>query len=262
MSSVVKKGKPKTKKAKIEVIEDKPKTQSISKPTKEYKKERVNSDNVIRRHDTQTREEINWKTVSEYAELMKEGVKFPPPTLIECGGEYYIVDGYHRILAMDQNWTQHFDAMVKPGDIKTAIFEATAANKTNGLTRTIKDKRKAVKLAMASELCKDWSARKIAEHCGVSNRFVSNIIKETNEQNDKGETDSPQEEEKKDEDKKADGITVYLTTDSTFTGNALVQKILESPFSKDKDIATWLSGFASTVTKAVAQLIHAETNSL
>mgnify|MGYP003848406485 FL=1 len=45
---------------------------------------------------TQSREKLDQVVVSEYAELFKEGVEFPPISVVHDGTEYYLADGFHR----------------------------------------------------------------------------------------------------------------------------------------------------------------------
>ena len=47
----------------------------------------------------QSRTYINEDVVSEYKELMEDGVKFPPLTVFNDGVYHWLVDGYHRYYA-------------------------------------------------------------------------------------------------------------------------------------------------------------------
>jgi hypothetical protein len=53
--------------------------------------------------ELQTQDGINEVTVYEYAELMKDGVQFPPVDVYRDGGEYVLTDGFHRVAAAKKN---------------------------------------------------------------------------------------------------------------------------------------------------------------
>jgi hypothetical protein len=54
---------------------------------------------------TQPRQEINYEVVKDYAELMREGVAFPPVTVFFDGVDYWLADGFHRYHATKSNAT-------------------------------------------------------------------------------------------------------------------------------------------------------------
>jgi len=122
---------------------------------------------------TQTRVMIDTPTVCEYAEAMGAGAKFPAVTVFYDGTGYYMADGFHRILAAASIGMTEIEADVRAGTRKDALIFALGANVTNGLRRTNADKRKCVEMAL--EEFADWSDRKIAETCGVSNTFVGKL---------------------------------------------------------------------------------------
>jgi hypothetical protein len=127
--------------------------------------EKINMDTSI-----QCRAGINVETVSEYAESMKAGEKFPAVILF---GEY-IGDGWHRIMAARQAGLKHIDADCREGGRAEALKFALGANAANGLRRTNADKRRAVEIALAE--FPTLSSRAIAELCGVSAPTVAVVM--------------------------------------------------------------------------------------
>jgi hypothetical protein len=126
---------------------------------------------------TQSRERINEETVTEYAESMKLAARpdmvWPPVTVYFDGTEYWMADGFHRLLAVKRNGTKNITADVKKGTQEDAAWEACSANQTHGLRRTNADKRKAVTLALG--LPPEMSDEAIARHVGVSRNHVFQV---------------------------------------------------------------------------------------
>ncbi len=133
----------------------------------------------------QMRERVNRETVSEYAELIRsnkgewpfadpvrlvrvKGKKGAEPTLV-------LVDGWHRIEAMQQAGEDHVVAVIIDGTAEAAFKEALGANSRHGLPRSNGDKRKAV--AAALERYASWDNRKIAKLVGVSHTMVNDARK-------------------------------------------------------------------------------------
>jgi hypothetical protein len=118
----------------------------------------------------QCRAVIDTATVSEYADRMIEGDKFPAVVLFEEGGKLWIGDGWHRVMAARQMGAIDIAADVRPGGRKEALQYALGANAANGLRRSNADKRRCVEIALAE--FGDLSSRQIAVMCGVSNHMV------------------------------------------------------------------------------------------
>lgn len=134
--------------------------------------------NVIRIDGgTQSRVEIDTDVVADYAEAVKAGIEFPPITVYHDGADYWLADGFHRFHAHKQAGKASIAAEVMTGTAREAILHSLGANGTHGLRRTNADKRKAALTMLADAEWAEWSDRKIAEVCGVSNTFVSNLRK-------------------------------------------------------------------------------------
>ena len=126
---------------------------------------------------TQSRVEINEQVVSEYAELMASGTQLPPVTVFQDEATYWLVDGFHRVLACRRIDCEWVFADIHPGTQRDAILYSVGVNATHGLRRTNADKRKAVLTLLNDEEWSEWSDRKIALVCGVSAPTVSDARK-------------------------------------------------------------------------------------
>lgn len=127
---------------------------------------------------TQSRAKIDQDVVSEYADNMRDGAKFPPVIVFHDGAEYFLADGFHRYHAAKKAGSPGIKCDVREGTLRDAILYSFGANADHGLRRTPADKRKAV-MAMLSDIeWQDWSDREIARQCCVSHPFVAAIRKE------------------------------------------------------------------------------------
>jgi hypothetical protein len=127
---------------------------------------------------TQSRAKIDENVVAEYADSMKDGVKFPPAVVFHDGAEYFLADGFHRYFAAKKCGSPGIFCDVREGTLRDAILFSFSANGTHGLRRTAADKRKAVMAMLEDIEWQDWSDREIARQCCVSHPFVAAIRKE------------------------------------------------------------------------------------
>jgi hypothetical protein len=125
----------------------------------------------------QSRVEINEEVVSEYAEAILDGAEFPPVLIFFDSINYYLTDGYHRLLAHKRAEKVSILCEVRPGSITDAIFHSTGVNTSHGMRRTYADKRKAVMTLLDDFEWRDMSNSQIAKHCRVSPTFVSDLRK-------------------------------------------------------------------------------------
>lgn len=124
---------------------------------------------------TQIRVELNEATVTEYHDLMSEGVKLPPIVVFFDGTIYWLADGFHRYMAATRLKKLRLECDVRKGSMRDALLFAVGANQSHGLKRSNADKRKAVQTLLDDEEWAKWSDRKLADACGVSNQFVANL---------------------------------------------------------------------------------------
>ena len=84
---------------------------------------------------TQMRVSINQDKVSEYAETMREGGKFPPIKATFDGTVYWLYDGFHRYFASQAAGATTIEVDYKPGTMEDAQDLALSANGGHGLPR-------------------------------------------------------------------------------------------------------------------------------
>jgi hypothetical protein len=144
----------------------------------------IDIEKLICSQDIQSRETINTGTVQDYAEAMRDGAIFPPVTVFEDSGEYWVADGFHRVEAYKTLGTNEVECDVRKGGKTDALIFSCGSNATHGLQRTNTDKRRSVLLLLANDRFKEWSTRQIAEACKVSHTFVAKVQKELRNAND------------------------------------------------------------------------------
>jgi N6-adenosine-specific RNA methylase IME4 len=98
-------------------------------------------------------------------------------TLFYDGGAYWLADGFHRHAAHLKAGATDIAADIRQGTRRDAILHSVGANQSHGLRRTNDDKRRAVMTLLNDEEWGKWSAREIAEHCGVSHDFAARLKK-------------------------------------------------------------------------------------
>lgn len=126
-------------------------------------------------HGTQQRVIIKPEDVSEYAEAMINGTKFPPIKCVYDSVNYYVVDGNHRFLAAKKIGCTEIEAEVIDGTVRDAIWLSLGANATHGLKRTNEDKAKSVLTALNDKEWCNLPDAEIAKQCGVDRKTVYNL---------------------------------------------------------------------------------------
>jgi hypothetical protein len=125
----------------------------------------------------QSRVEISEEVVAEYADAIAAGAEFPPVLVYFDSINYFLTDGYHRLLAHKRAEKVSILCDVLPGSITDAIFHSTGVNARHGMRRTYADKRKAVMTLLDDFEWERMSNTDIAKHCHVSPSFVSDLRK-------------------------------------------------------------------------------------
>lgn len=113
--------------------------------------------------------------VSQYAEGMANGDKFPPVTVFHDGVDYFLADGFHRYHAAKSLGLVEIAATVKEGTLRDAILHSCSANANHGWRRTNDDKRRAVLRLLNDAEWSKWSDREIARQCNVSAPMVATL---------------------------------------------------------------------------------------
>lgn len=132
-------------------------------------------DSVTVNTAAQSRAEIDMTLVAEYAELMREGIVFPPVTVFFDGEVYWLSEGFHRIAAYREAAISMVPCIVKPGGLREAILQSVGSNAEHGKRRSNADKRRAVEMLMKDEVWRGWSDREIGKQCAVSHEWVRQI---------------------------------------------------------------------------------------
>ena len=127
---------------------------------------------------TQARAKMSEDTVREYADALKEGVRFPAVTVFFDGDEYWLADGFNRYYAHKAINRDLIDIDIKNGSKLDAKFYACGANAAHGQSRTNADKRNAVLMVLSEPEWKGLSLREVAKACAVSHQFVA-VVKES-----------------------------------------------------------------------------------
>jgi len=124
---------------------------------------------------TQPRAEIDNEIVTEYAQVLKDGGKFPPVVVFFDGVVNWLADGFHRFHGHRRAAVKEIEAEVKEGTLRDAVLYSVGANAAHGLRRSNADKRKAVETMLNDEEWGKWSNVQVAQQCGVSEHLVRSL---------------------------------------------------------------------------------------
>jgi len=168
--------------------------------------------------ELQPRAEINVEIVNQYAKRMLGKIRFPSITVFQLTGrstydrEYYLVDGYHRLAAIERvfeiespradylSWARtgriytkgigkdpdvNIDPNYKPhrntepslnADYHDAILYTAQANWDDKyFPRTSYDKKRQIYLILNH--FPDWNDNRISKHCHINLGFVAQVAK-------------------------------------------------------------------------------------
>lgn len=133
---------------------------------------------------TQPRRNIDDDFVAARVSDLEAGDKFPPVIVFNDGTDYWLADGFHRVLAHRTAEKRMVPAEVHKGTQRDAVLYSCGANADqNSLPRTSKDKRRAVMVMLRDDLWSKWSDRKIAKACAVTHPMVATLRSGKNFQN-------------------------------------------------------------------------------
>lgn len=97
------------------------------------KKEIVKIDKIKVMEGTYPRNKVSWFAVYKYKQAMKTGAEFPPIDVSKNNGNYFLIDGKHRIEAMKQLKGEIIDAIIHENLSKEEIIKmAIKANTEHG----------------------------------------------------------------------------------------------------------------------------------
>lgn len=178
---------------------------------------------------TQTRDEIDQKTVTEYAEALLNKESLPPVTVFHDGIKYYLADGFHRYFGHKQTKMLTIDVEIISGTLRNAVEYALGTNDKHGLKRTNKDKRKAVLIALDDVEWGSLTNREIGKLCRVSHTFVNDIKEGLEKPKDKKK--EPLKARNKDQNKPTN-IDTEFNQDDKVTELLVAHKELEEENTK------------------------------
>jgi hypothetical protein len=126
---------------------------------------------------SQARARIRPAVVREYAAAMRSQLAegnlcFPPVVLFVDLHDYWLGDGFHRVLAARQAGQSGILAEVHRGTQRDALLYSISSNSDHGLPRSKADKRRAVTLLLDDAEWRQWNDYEIARLCQVSHGFV------------------------------------------------------------------------------------------
>ncbi len=127
---------------------------------------------------TQSRVAINQDAVGEYADLIvDQNWPFPPLDVFHDGSEYFVGDGFHRVLAAQRAKRGSIPCLVHKGTAKDARIFGMTANDKHGMRMTRADKRACVEWLLDNG--GKMTQKAIAEAAGVSARTVQMMVAES-----------------------------------------------------------------------------------
>jgi site-specific DNA-methyltransferase (adenine-specific) len=124
---------------------------------------------------TQSRAQLDWVAIDEYAGAMASGDVFPPIIAFYDGVDYWLADGFHRVRAAENAGLDTIAADVRQGTRRDAILHSVSANSDHGVRRTNRDKRQAVLMLLNDDEWQEWADAEVAKRCGVSPMTVGRI---------------------------------------------------------------------------------------
>lgn len=142
--------------------------------------------------DTQSRVKINEDTVDEYSELITQNGKewpFPPLDVFHDGTDYFVADGFHRLLAGLRAKRGSVPCNVHKGTAKDARIFGMTANDKHGMRMTPADKRAGVEWLL--DTGGKMTQKAIAEAAGVGVRLVRMVVADRNPVSIAGKSNPP-----------------------------------------------------------------------
>ena len=121
----------------------------------------------------QPRVEMSKAVIRDYALLYREAPDVLPPIVVfQEQEQYWVADGFHRVLSAQEAGLTDIPAEVRQGRRREAMLYACGCNK-HGLQRGNKDKQQVVTRMLEDAEWQQWSDSAIARHCGVTQPTVA-----------------------------------------------------------------------------------------
>lgn len=124
----------------------------------------------------QSRAEMNFDQIDEYAQQMRDGIIFDAiEAIIDTDGHNHVYNGAHRIEAAKKAGV-YLQVKQQPGTKAEAEWLALGANTNHGLQRSNATKQRVTKNALLTR--PELSNREIAKHCQVDHKTVGKLRKD------------------------------------------------------------------------------------
>ena len=122
---------------------------------------------------TQVRSEISDETVTQYAEALGGGERFPAVVVFRDQNADVLADGFHRVQAYRRAGRTEIEADVYQGGHDEALWFTLGANRAHGQRLSGDDKRRAIEIAYKA--WPDVSQVRIATQVGCTHQYVSKV---------------------------------------------------------------------------------------
>jgi hypothetical protein len=100
------------------------------------RRERISIDQLVLDRDFQVRNKLNEKAIRQYKDQYRLGHELDPIRVAEVEGMWILIDGWHRVTALQQLDGRHVDAVIEPMGRQDALWEASIANAKHGVQLT------------------------------------------------------------------------------------------------------------------------------
>ncbi|MGR3278721.1 hypothetical protein ACSYAD_26875 [Acaryochloris marina NIES-2412] len=134
--------------------------------------EYLNIEAIIIDSEVASRCQLREDIVTEYANAMRQGAKFPPVIVFFNGTDFILVDGFHRIHAKKVNGDLEILASISQGNRREAILIATGINIDSSLKLTKADIRRNINKLIGDTEWSLWYDLDIAQQCCANHELV------------------------------------------------------------------------------------------
>lgn len=142
--------------------------------------------------------EIDNDVMLRYKALLADGYKgFPPVSIVTDGKNNYLWDGFHRYFAHLKLDKKYISANLENGSRRDAIYFSFSANKENAFPRQPGTAGEIIKKILKDEEWSKMSLRVIADHVGVTERYVRKLQAELKSYPRNSSEDKPDSKPKK-----------------------------------------------------------------
>lgn len=132
------------------------------------------------------------ETVADYAELLVEGVDFPPVVAFDDGSVKWLAAGFHRYAAHGKAGRKTILTDLRQGSFDDALLYSVGENAAHGLRRSNADKQRAILLLLESERWGQRSTNWIAEQVRVDPKTVLRVRESLSEHIHRPAPENPQ----------------------------------------------------------------------